>query len=80
MNKIKRFGVVLAMAMIHLFANAQNSLIQENNEVMRSNGKIYVVMTVVIVIVTGLLLYLISLDRKISRIERETKEEELTIN
>ncbi len=75
MNKIKRFGVVMALAMFHLFANAQNSLIQDNNGVMRSNGKIYVVMTVVIVIVTGLLLYLINLDRKIARIERETSEE-----
>jgi len=69
-------GVVVALAMIQVFAHAQNSLIEDNKDVMKSNGKIYVVMTVVIVIVTGLLLYLVSLDRKISRIERDSKEEE----
>jgi CcmD family protein len=37
---------------------------------MRSNGKIYVVMAVVVVIVVGLLLYVISLDRKITKIEK----------
>jgi CcmD family protein len=37
---------------------------------MRSNGKIYVVVTVVLIILIGLLLYLIRLDRKISRLEK----------
>ncbi len=37
--------------------------------VMRSNGKIYVVMAVCITILVGLFLYLVSIDRKISRIE-----------
>lgn len=40
-------------------------------DTMRSNGRIYVVVAVVVVILLGLLLYLIRLDRKISRIERE---------
>jgi len=75
MNKLKRFGIVLAMAMIQVFAYAQNSLIQDNTDVMKRNGKIYVVMAVVIVIVTGLLLYLVNLDRKIRRMEKESKEE-----
>jgi len=37
---------------------------------MRSNGKIYVVVTVVLIILIGLLLYLVRLDRKISKIEK----------
>jgi len=41
---------------------------------MRSNGKIYVVVTVVLIILFGLLLYLFRLDRKISRIEKESKK------
>jgi CcmD family protein len=41
---------------------------------MRSNGKIYVVVTVVLIILLGLLAYLFRLDRKISRIERESKK------
>ncbi len=38
---------------------------------MRSNGKIYVVVGVVLIILIGLLLYVIRLDRKISRLEKE---------
>ncbi|HTQ64115.1 MAG TPA: CcmD family protein [Puia sp.] len=40
---------------------------------MRSNGKIYVVVTVVLIILLGLFLYLIRLDRKITRLEKEKK-------
>ena len=36
---------------------------------MRSNGKIYVVLAIFITILVGLLIYLVSIDRKISRIE-----------
>jgi hypothetical protein len=41
---------------------------------MRSNGKIYVVVAVVVTILLGIVLYLITLDRKIRRLE---KREEL---
>lgn len=70
MNKLKRIGLVVAMAMIQVLAYTRDNL-PADNDVMKSNGKIYVVMTVVIVIVAGLLLYLVNLDRKISKIERE---------
>jgi len=39
---------------------------------MRSNGKIYVVVGVVLIILLGLLLYVARLDRKITRLEKET--------
>lgn len=38
---------------------------------LRSEGKIYVVVAVVLVILIGLFLYLISIDRKIKKIEKE---------
>lgn len=37
---------------------------------MRSNGKIYVVVAVLIIILSGLFFYLIRLDRKITRLEK----------
>lgn len=40
---------------------------------LRASGKIYVVVAVVAIIVLGLLGYLISLDRKVSRLEKEIK-------
>lgn len=54
-------------------AKAQN--ISAENEatasVMRSNGKIYVVVAVVLTILFGLIAYVIHVDRKISKLEKE---------
>ncbi len=41
-------------------------------ETMRSNGRIYVVIAVILTILAGLILYVVRLDRKISRLEKET--------
>jgi len=46
---------------------------QEMAKEMRSNGKIYVVVAVLVTIFTGIILYLIRLDRKLMRLEKETK-------
>jgi hypothetical protein len=49
---------------------------QSNQEVvmadaMRSNGKIYVVVAVILTLFAGIVIYLIRLDKKISQLERE---------
>lgn len=38
---------------------------------MRSNGRIYVVIAVVVTILAGLILYVARLDKKISKLEKE---------
>ena len=43
----------------------------EMADVMRSNGKIYVVVGVVAVVLLGLLFYVVTLDRKVSRLENK---------
>ena len=48
---------------------AQDNKIIEST--MRSNDKIYVVMAVCVTILLGLFLYVVSIDRKISRIEEK---------
>jgi len=52
---------------------------QENDvemaDVMRSNGKIYVVVAVVSVILLGFLIALISIDRKVKKLERNRKKD-----
>lgn len=40
---------------------------------MRSNGKIYVLTACILIILIGFILYLVRLDRKITRIEKEIK-------
>lgn len=45
--------------------------VKEASTGLRADGKIYVVVAVVVTILLGLILYLVSLDRKISRIEKQ---------
>ena len=40
-------------------------------ETMRSNGRIYVVIAVILTILIGLILYVVRLDRKMSKMEKE---------
>lgn len=40
---------------------------------MRHNGKIYVVVTVMLMIMIGLIAYMVRLDRKMTRLEKESK-------
>ncbi len=46
----------------------------EMADVMRSNGKIYVVVTVAAIVMLGIIIYLFMLDRKISNLERKLKD------
>jgi CcmD family protein len=48
-------------------ANAQT----ESPDFMRSTGKIYVVIAVLCIIFIGIVLFLINLDRKLSRLEKD---------
>jgi heme/copper-type cytochrome/quinol oxidase subunit 2 len=59
--------------LVSVFVQAQDSLQKEKPQMadtMRSNGKIYVVVVVLLIILAGLFTYLINLDRKMSRIEK----------
>jgi len=40
-------------------------------DTMRSEGKIYVVVCVAAIVLTGLIVYLVSIDRKLGRLEKE---------
>jgi hypothetical protein len=67
MDSLKRIAGVMALCILTMVAHAQDS----STGVMKSNGKIYVVVAVVVTIVAGLFIYLWSLDRKISKIEKK---------
>lgn len=54
----------------------------ENNtvemaDVMRSNGKIYVVVGVVMIIFVGIILYMVNTERKVSKLEKEFLNEKV---
>ena len=46
----------------------------EMADVMRQNGKIYVVVAVILLIFSGLVFYTIRIDQKISKLEKEVLE------
>jgi len=50
---------------------AQQSQQVEMADVMRSSGKIYVVIAIVVIIFIGLAIYLFSIDRRLKKIEKE---------
>jgi hypothetical protein len=54
-----------------------NILLQQTVEMadgLRAEGKIYVVVAVVTIVTLGLIAYLFSIDRKISKIEKDLKK------
>ncbi|MEO6455147.1 MAG: CcmD family protein [Ginsengibacter sp.] len=63
-----RFAGIIILLIISVCSFAQQKV--EMADSMRSNGKIYVVVAVCTTILTGLFIYLIFLDKKISRFEK----------
>jgi len=66
------FLSVLGIAPMALAQVGEESAI-EMADTMRSDGKIYVVVLVVLIAFTGLMIYAISTDRKLSKLEKEIK-------
>lgn len=75
MNRYKRLLAFLLFTSPALFAQAQEKAggitkSEEPTDFMRSSGKIYVVVAVIVIILAGLFLYLYNLDKKITAIEK----------
>ena len=71
MRKIKYLSALIVLLALTTVSYAQNDDKVEMADTMRSNGRIYVVVAVVVLILIGLFLYLLRLDKKITRIEKE---------
>jgi CcmD family protein len=67
MKTYLRYVLALSLAAITNVASAQGA---EMADTFRSEGKIYVVVAIVLIVLTGLIVYLFLLDRKISRLEQ----------
>ena len=66
-DTMKKILCLLIFSFFTLVINAQNT---EMADTMKSNGKIYVVIAVMLTILAGIILYLIRLDRKITKLEK----------
>ncbi len=70
MKKYSLTSVVLILISVMVQAQDKAKQNAEMADLMRSNGKIYVVIAVMLTILTGLILYMVRLDRKISKMEK----------
>ena len=68
---IRKLFVITALLLINFLTQAQGTTdTVDMADTMRSNGKIYVVVAVIITIFAGIIIYLIRLDRKMTRLEK----------
>ncbi len=65
--------IIFTISIVFCFLSvlAQPTEQVEMADVLRGNGKIYTVVAVILTILIGLFLYLISIDRKISKLEQK---------
>ena len=72
MNKLKSLFLSFFFCFPVLLVYAQNGITrkEEPTDFMRSNGKIFVVVAVIVIILSGLFLYLYNLDKKVSALEK----------
>jgi len=68
MKKITGLLLLLLFSAIDLSAQPGNV---EMADTMRSNGKIFVVVGVIAIVFTGIIIYLVSIDRKVSKLEKK---------
>ena len=71
---MKKLLSILALTFSFATAFAQAQQEPEMADVMRSNGKIYVVVGCILIVLVGLFIYLFTLDRKITRLERKIED------
>ena len=74
MNKLTHIITFLTTFLLSHVSSAQQP---EMADAMRSEGKIYVVVAILLVIFAGLIAYLVMLDRKVTRIEKKLPEKKV---
>ena len=69
----KNIGLILLMILTQIFgANAQAAEVEMADQ-FRADGKIYVVVATLLLVMAGIVLFLIWLERRISNLEKELK-------
>lgn len=70
---IKKILFLVLTSTLSLFAIAQDSTVAGEERIptgLRADGKIYVVMAVALTVLVGLFIYLIRIDKKITKLEK----------
>ncbi len=69
MTRLRSLVLTLILSFITIIARAQGTT--TFGETMRSNGRIYVVIGVLVIIFLGIIVYLIRLEKKMSKMENQ---------
>lgn len=70
--KMYRIGILILLLFLQQGTVAAQA---EGGDFMRNMGKMYVVVAVISVVFIGIILYLLKLERKINKIEKENRHE-----
>lgn len=70
MKTLKKISLLLMIMMTSTIIFAQDKKVEMADK-MRDNGRIYVVVAVVLTILIGLILYVVRLDKKMTKLEKE---------
>lgn len=71
---MKKVILTLSSIACSIVAYAQDEQSVEMADLMRENGKIYVVTGVITIVFFVVIAYLVSIDRKLTRLERKIKK------
>lgn len=79
-NNTYRLASML-MSLVLLIMSSLPTLAQSSNEIamadaFRAEGKIYIVVAVILLIFAGLVVYMVRIDRKVKRLEKELDVED----
>jgi predicted permease len=64
---MKKISIIASLLLFSTFSKAQN----DGDDFMRNTGSIYVVVGVILIIFIGIIAFLINLDKKITKLEKE---------
>ena len=68
---------ILGFLLLSFAAFSQDANQPEMADILRSNGKIYTVVVVLGIVLSGMLVYLFLTERKLSKLEKQVKEKGL---
>ncbi|PAW94259.1 CcmD family protein [Mucilaginibacter sp. MD40] len=68
---MKKLITLIVLMLSFVAVNAQGSKTVEMADVLRSSGKIYVVVATIAIVFVGLAIYLFTIDRRLKKIEKE---------
>lgn len=75
---MKQIGKFISLVVLLLSYTASMAQDAEMADTMRSEGKIYVVVLMICLVLGGMILYLFMLDRKLTRMEKQLRDKKQT--